>query len=43
MLSRRHVTAGLGGIVLSFGLSAKFALGQEPPRLPGSLQQKATR
>jgi nicotinate dehydrogenase subunit B len=37
-LTRRHFTAGLGGIVLSFSLGPRLALGQEPPRLPGSLQ-----
>ncbi len=37
-LTRRDFTAGLGGIVLSFSLGPQLALGQEPPRLPGSLQ-----
>ena len=37
-LTRRHFTAGLGSIVLLFNLSPRLALGQEPPRLPGSLQ-----
>jgi CO/xanthine dehydrogenase Mo-binding subunit len=36
-LTRRHFTAGLGGIVLSFSLTPRLALGQQPPRLPGSL------
>src|SRR5262245_28814938 len=37
-LTRRHFTAGLGSIVLLFNLSPRLARGQEPPRLPGSLQ-----
>ncbi len=35
-LTRRDFTAGLGGIVLAFSL-APPALAQQPPRLPGSL------
>src|SRR5262245_52029004 len=38
LLTRRDFTAGLGGIVLSFSLAPQIALGQESPRLPGSLQ-----
>src|SRR5712671_3203414 len=37
-LTRRDFTAALGGIVLSFSLVPKLVLGQEPARLPGSLQ-----
>jgi nicotinate dehydrogenase subunit B len=37
-LSRRQFTAGLGALVVAFSLDPKRALGQEPPRLPGSLQ-----
>src|SRR5262245_8976500 len=37
-LTRRDFTAGLGGIVLSFSLSPQLALGQDKPRLPGSLE-----
>ncbi len=36
--NRRQFTAGLGAIVVAFSLDPKFAFGQEPPRLPGSLQ-----
>ena len=36
-LTRRDFTAGLGGIVLAFSLSP-YGVGQEAPRLPGSLQ-----
>jgi nicotinate dehydrogenase subunit B len=36
--SRRQFTAGLGALVVGFSLDRKLALGQEPPRLPGSLQ-----
>ena len=41
-LTRREFTAALGGIVLSFSLVPKVALGQEPARLPGSLQTNRT-
>src|SRR5499427_5566152 len=37
-LTRRDFGAALGGIVLSFGLAPKFVFGQDPARLPGSLQ-----
>ena len=37
-LNRRQFTAGLGAIVVAFSLDPRNALGQEPPRLPGSLQ-----
>src|SRR5258705_2043868 len=37
-LTRRDFTAALGGIVLSFSLVPKLVIGQEPARLPGSLQ-----
>jgi len=36
--SRRQFTAGLGALVVAFSLDPKRARGQEPPRLPGSLQ-----
>ena len=36
--NRRQFTAGLGALVVGFSLDPKLALGQEPPRLPGSLQ-----
>jgi nicotinate dehydrogenase subunit B len=36
-LSRREFTAALGGIVLSFNLAPRLALGQQPANLPGSL------
>jgi nicotinate dehydrogenase subunit B len=38
VFSRRQFTAGLGALVVGFSLDPKLALGQEPPRLPGSLQ-----
>jgi len=38
VLNRRQFTAGLGAIVVAFSLDPRHALGQEPPRLPGSLQ-----
>ena len=41
-LTRRDFTAALGGIVLSFGLVPKVVLGQDPARLPGSLQTNRT-
>ena len=37
-LDRRQFTAGLGGILVAFSLDPHVARGQEPPRLPGSLQ-----
>src|SRR5690242_826737 len=37
-LTRRDFSAGLGGIVLSFSLAPRLALGQDRPRLPGSLE-----
>ena len=37
-LNRRQFTAGLGAIVVAFSLDPRHAAGQEPPRLPGSLQ-----
>ena len=37
-LNRRQFTAGLGAIVVAFSLDPRHASGQEPPRLPGSLQ-----
>ena len=37
-LTRRDFAAALGGIVLSFSLVPRVMLGQEPARLPGSLQ-----
>src|SRR4051794_7495471 len=36
-LTRREFKAAVGGIVLSFCLGARFASGQQPARLPGSL------
>ena len=36
-LSRREFAAALGGIVLSFSLAPRLALGQQPANLPGSL------
>src|SRR5207302_10026949 len=41
-LTRRDFTAALGGIVLSFSLVPKVAFGQDPARLPGSLQTNRT-
>jgi len=41
-LTRRDFTAALGGIVLSFNLVPKVVFGQEPARLPGSLQTNRT-
>ncbi len=41
-LTRREFIAALGGIVLSFSLVPKVVLGQEPARLPGSLQTNRT-
>jgi nicotinate dehydrogenase subunit B len=38
VLNRRQFTAGLGAIVVAFSLDPRHAAGQEPPRLPGSLQ-----
>ncbi|HUQ52765.1 MAG TPA: molybdopterin cofactor-binding domain-containing protein, partial [Gammaproteobacteria bacterium] len=40
--TRRGFIATLGGIVLSFSLDTRHALGQEPARLPGSLQNNRT-
>ena len=37
-ITRRDFTAGLGGIVLSFSMGPQLALGQDKPKLPGSLQ-----
>jgi nicotinate dehydrogenase subunit B len=37
-LNRRQFTAGLGAIVVAFSFDPRHASGQEPPRLPGSLQ-----
>jgi nicotinate dehydrogenase subunit B len=37
-INRRDFTAGLGAIVVAFSLDPRVALSQEPPRLPGSLQ-----
>jgi nicotinate dehydrogenase subunit B len=37
LLTRRHVTAGLGAIMVAFSLDP-HALAQDAPRLPGSLQ-----
>jgi nicotinate dehydrogenase subunit B len=37
-VNRREFAAGLGAIVVAFSLDPKLALAQEPPRLPGSLQ-----
>ncbi len=36
--NRREFTAGLGALVVAFSLDPKAVSGQEPPRLPGSLQ-----
>jgi nicotinate dehydrogenase subunit B len=36
-LSRREFAAALGGIVISFSLAPRLALGQDKPTLPGSL------
>src|SRR5215208_8278870 len=36
-ITRRNFSAALGGIVLSFSLAPRFALAQQPERLPGSL------
>jgi nicotinate dehydrogenase subunit B len=36
--NRRQFTAGLGAIVVAFSLDPRQSAGQEPPRLPGSLQ-----
>ena len=36
-LTRRDFTAALGGLVLSFSLAPRLALGQERAQLPGSL------
>src|SRR5262245_51833973 len=36
--NRRQFTAGLGALVVGFSLDPKLAIGQEPARLPGSLQ-----
>src|SRR3954471_13233955 len=36
-LTRRDFTAALGGLVVSFSLSPRLALAQEPAKLPGSL------
>src|SRR5712672_215808 len=41
-LTRRNFTAALGGIVLSFSLVPRVVLGQDPARLPGSLQTNRT-
>jgi nicotinate dehydrogenase subunit B len=41
-LTRREFIAAFGGIVLSFSLVPKVVLGQEPARLPGSLQTNRT-
>src|SRR5437762_13491324 len=38
MISRRHFTAGLGGILVAFSLDPKVAFAQQQPTLPGSLQ-----
>lgn len=37
-LNRREFTAGLGALIVAFSLDPGLALGQDPPRLPGSLQ-----
>jgi CO/xanthine dehydrogenase Mo-binding subunit len=37
-LNRRQFTSALGSLVVAFALDSPAALGQEPPRLPGSLQ-----
>ena len=36
--NRREFIAGLGALVVAFSLDPRHALGQDPPRLPGSLQ-----
>jgi CO/xanthine dehydrogenase Mo-binding subunit len=41
-LTRREFTAALGGIVLSFSLVPRVVFGQDPARLPGSLQTNRT-
>ena len=41
-LTRREFIAALGGIVLSFSLVPKVVVGQDPARLPGSLQTNRT-
>src|SRR3954447_10876201 len=41
-VTRRDFLATLGGIVLSFSLVPKVGLGQDPARLPGSLQTNRT-
>src|SRR5262245_65097758 len=41
-LTRRDFISTLGGIVLSFSLGPEVVLGQEPARLPGSLQTNRT-
>src|SRR5207247_6873229 len=41
-LTRRDFTAAVGGIVLSFSLVPKVVFGQDPARLPGSLQTNRT-
>jgi hypothetical protein len=41
-LTRRDFFTALGGIVLSFSLVPKVGVGQEPARLPGSLQTNRT-
>ena len=41
-LTRRDFISTLGGIVLSFSLVPKVVLGQDPARLPGSLQTNRT-
>ena len=41
-LPRRDFVTTLGGIVLSFSLVPRVVLGQEPARLPGSLQTNRT-
>jgi len=41
-LTRRDFIAAVGGIVLSFSFVPKVGLGQDPARLPGSLQTNRT-
>jgi hypothetical protein len=36
--NRRQFAVGLGALIVGFSLDPRLALGQEPPRLPGSLQ-----
>jgi nicotinate dehydrogenase subunit B len=36
-LTRRHFTAAVGGIVLSFSLGPRFVAAEQPSKLPGSL------